>query len=554
MPSIDAGAGADSSRTQLRYIEETTWGTTPASPTFANFRATGETMGLSKSTTQSAEIRSDRQVSDLIATSFSAGGGFGFELSQDTYDDFFAGALFGSWSTDLGISVATISATASGFDDSGNGLDDIIRLDWDFRNVRMWSGNTGQNFKDFTKVFQGRTDGVSVDLTGLNIRLRGPFTAIDRTLQTSFYTGTGGLEGSIDNKGNPKPKAWGENKNASPILLDAAKNLYQTHDGQIQSIDKVRDEGDPLTDAGVAADFATLDAWTPVAGQYKSCLSCGVFRIGDKPQGKLTVDFKGDASGTYVNSTSEVIGRIVTSHLGADNLAASDIDSDSFAALSAANTAPIHYYTGSNPITAREVIDKLATAIGAIWYFSRTGALTVKRVEPPLRPTATIMEANISSRGGGLKRVTPEQPTYEHRIRWGVNHTPMSENEIAPAVTSVDREFLNAGERYAVSENVGDTSEASVRSKFRKARALQIESFFVAESDAQEEADRRQAIWGLPRHRYTVPVTDGLFAYWVGDVVSLDLDRFGLSGGKNLLVVSVNENAKQNQATVELWG
>ena len=86
MPSIDAGAGADSSRTQLRYIEETTWGTTPASPTFANFRATGETMGLSKSTTQSAEIRSDRQVSDLIATSFSAGGGFGFELSQDTYD------------------------------------------------------------------------------------------------------------------------------------------------------------------------------------------------------------------------------------------------------------------------------------------------------------------------------------------------------------------------------------------------------------------------------------------------------------------------------------
>jgi hypothetical protein len=154
---LDQGAGADSSRTQLRYLEETTWGTTP-SAAFTNIRATGESMTLNKGTTQSSEIRSDRQIPDLIGTSFAATGGFNFELSQDTYDDFIAGALFGAWTSDLAISAATISATATGFDDSGNGLGGVAVGQW--IKVAGFTQNSGENngYYKVTSVAAGSID------------------------------------------------------------------------------------------------------------------------------------------------------------------------------------------------------------------------------------------------------------------------------------------------------------------------------------------------------------------------------------------------------------
>lgn len=92
---------ASGSRHQLSYIAEVTAGTTPATPAFQRLRHTSCGLKLSKNTIQSAEIRADRQISDMRHGAFQVGGNIGAELSDGTYDDLLQAALGGSWATDV---------------------------------------------------------------------------------------------------------------------------------------------------------------------------------------------------------------------------------------------------------------------------------------------------------------------------------------------------------------------------------------------------------------------------------------------------------------------
>lgn len=94
---------ASSNRAAVRYIEEVTWGTTPATPTLLDFRYTGESLNYNLSNIQSEEIRADRMVSDLVQVQSDASGDINFEWSYATLDDFIAGAMLSTWSADLAI-------------------------------------------------------------------------------------------------------------------------------------------------------------------------------------------------------------------------------------------------------------------------------------------------------------------------------------------------------------------------------------------------------------------------------------------------------------------
>lgn len=115
---------ADTARSQLYYSEEVTWGVTPAIALKA-MRFTGETLNYSIDTTQSKEIRSDRQITDLIRTDVEPGGNVNFELSYGAPDDLFQGALFNAWLTAVSMSGSTFAAVAGApdsFTDSANGF------------------------------------------------------------------------------------------------------------------------------------------------------------------------------------------------------------------------------------------------------------------------------------------------------------------------------------------------------------------------------------------------------------------------------------------------
>lgn len=110
---------ASSSATQMRYIEETVFGTTPVgNPT--NLEMTGESLSYDISSESSKKIRSDRQLSDTVQVSANAGGGVNLELTYNEYDPFFEALLASTFSTFGTGGVGDVIPTSCTFD-SGAG-------------------------------------------------------------------------------------------------------------------------------------------------------------------------------------------------------------------------------------------------------------------------------------------------------------------------------------------------------------------------------------------------------------------------------------------------
>jgi len=102
---------ADTSRGEVSYVKEVTIGTTPAAA-LTELRFTGESLSQNKTTKTSDEIRSDRQITDLVAVDSEPSGEINVEHSYDNLDDFMPAALLSSgWSTTVAVSETDISVS-----------------------------------------------------------------------------------------------------------------------------------------------------------------------------------------------------------------------------------------------------------------------------------------------------------------------------------------------------------------------------------------------------------------------------------------------------------
>jgi len=113
---------SDTNRVSLRYIEEVTYGTTPATPalTAVPYKAASD-LGFTPETTVSELIRSDRQISDLVLVGGSTGGGFDSELAYGIHDSLLEGVCQSAWVTNAAsdISATDISIDADSIDTVG---------------------------------------------------------------------------------------------------------------------------------------------------------------------------------------------------------------------------------------------------------------------------------------------------------------------------------------------------------------------------------------------------------------------------------------------------
>lgn len=91
----------NSSQTRLAYVAESTYGTTPATPTMQIMRVTGEGLKPALSYITSDEIRADRNVPDLTLVGSEAGGNIDFELSYGSMDDVLESLMYSTWSTNV---------------------------------------------------------------------------------------------------------------------------------------------------------------------------------------------------------------------------------------------------------------------------------------------------------------------------------------------------------------------------------------------------------------------------------------------------------------------
>jgi hypothetical protein len=89
---------SNGSRHALYLVEESTYGTTPTSPTMAAVRHKSTSLALKKDSVQSEEIRSDRMISDYRHGNYKVGGDIAVELSYGSFDKILEGLLAGTWS------------------------------------------------------------------------------------------------------------------------------------------------------------------------------------------------------------------------------------------------------------------------------------------------------------------------------------------------------------------------------------------------------------------------------------------------------------------------
>lgn len=94
---------ADGSRHSMAFIEESTYGTTPATPTLSPLCHTGTTLALSKNTLESQKLRNDRQISDFRHGAYQVGGDISFELQYADFDAILEAVLCGTWTSDTPI-------------------------------------------------------------------------------------------------------------------------------------------------------------------------------------------------------------------------------------------------------------------------------------------------------------------------------------------------------------------------------------------------------------------------------------------------------------------
>lgn len=90
----------DSNLTNIGYVEEVTFGTTPTA-NMQLLRRTGGNLRPNQGTVTSEEIRSDLRAGKPVRTSQMAAGDINVEWSYATLDDILEGMLMNSWSSDV---------------------------------------------------------------------------------------------------------------------------------------------------------------------------------------------------------------------------------------------------------------------------------------------------------------------------------------------------------------------------------------------------------------------------------------------------------------------
>lgn len=413
------------------------------------------------------------------------------------------------------------------------GLDHLAGYAWDGRRVRVWLGGGGFALAEFGLIFDGTAEQLTFDDLRIALRLRDLQSRFEVDVARADYGGTGGSDGRIGLKGRPKPLAFGRVFRVPPVLVDPALLLYQVHDGPIADVDAVYDRGVPLTRVAGAPD----------AGQFAVDAASGTFTLGASPAGSVTADVRGDASGgQFVETVPALLRRIATSRAGFVD--PDDLDTAAFAAAGGQMPASVGLFV-EGPALLADLLDALVDSVGGHYGFDRSGRLTVGRVDPPNGDAVAEFTAREILEVG---RVPVARPVWRHRIGYRRYWRLLDADAVAGAVDDEARADL--GERFRF-----ETAESpAIRTRHLLAEEAVRETALADVAGAAAEAARRLAMFGGDRDGFRVRLKTQPFVLDLGQVVRITYPRYGLSEGRDVVVVGMVEDSAVNEVTLDLWG
>jgi len=402
------------------------------------------------------------------------------------------------------------------------GLDDFATFAWDNRDVEVRIGEKGARLNEHFTIFKGKTKAVEFNDLEISVIIRDGQDSFTRTFPPNVYGGTGGTDGSSIMAGTPKPLCFGQVFNITPVLVDEANNVYQVHDGPIESIDAVFKNGNSTTN-------------------FTADLSNGRFTLDTAPSGVITCDVKGaKPGGSYKQTVADIIRFIASEFAGFSDPA--DFDTASFDDLNTDNGSTVGVYV-DRFTNILDVFDQLINSVGGFYGFTRTGEFNVGRLTAPSGTALLELDTtNIIE----LQRLPTSIPNHRVNFRYKKNYTVLDEDTIGGSAD--DRDFVL---RESAVETV---NSPSILTEYPNSETLEIDSRLIDATAASNEASRTLGLYGDQRDVYRIRVKTQPFTIRLNDLIRVTFPRYDLTGGKLFRVISLFEDAAINEVELELWG
>lgn len=395
-------------------------------------------------------------------------------------------------------------------------LDDV----WSGRAVTVYIGDVSWPRSDFRVVFSG----VAQDVTArsndrINILLR------DRTqvLNTALSEAT--IQNLTLTTDTLKPLCFGEVHNITPLLIDAATLTYMVHDGQIEQIIEVRDNGIPVN-VGVN-------------------LAAGTFSLSASPVGTITASVQGSkAGGTYRNTAGALIKHIAKTY-GATPMTDADLDLVQLAAFEAANPQPVGLYLSSRA-NQLDVMQQLASSVGAQVVFTPTGKLQVQRLTLPLPSGATQVDVSDVDMMANTLAIS-STPNLEPAVRLAYCRNYTVQGGLTTGLPPAHIELY--GQEWLVVQVKNDT----VADLWKLTTAPdEVATLLQTRTDTDAEAQRRLTLWGVRRQVMRFDAKGPSVVCALGSYLKLTHSRFGLSSGKTGQIVGKRTDWLSQKVTFEV--
>lgn len=422
-------------------------------------------------------------------------------------------------------------------------LDALGDYFWDGREIEVrFTAVQRPTLADFTAVFAGLASAFLLGDMAI-IRLADRQAQFDLPYGSSSFAGTGGAEGPSTLSGRRKPRAIGRVTQIEPVAIDAANLIWCYGDGPSGGVVEARDRGVALTpSAGDFSTYAALVAATMTTAAYATCNALSLIRLRAAPAGTFTITVDGrTASGVALLKFADVVKFLATIDAG---LTSTDIDASNFAAFNAAEPASLSWWNdGSRDETVRSVIDALAQGIRAYWGFGTSQKLAVGQFTGPAGSAAYSLTDRDMFR---VEQREVARMSRRQVIRYDRRWRVLNDNDLAGGAAA-DRVTLGEEWQQAIS----DSADAAILSPL--AATETVESYATGSTRNATEAAARISLFGTARRAYEIeaPLITGID---VGVTVNVSSARFGLSTGRNLVVMEFTQDAAADVMTLTVWG
>ena len=336
---------------------------------------------------------------------------------------------------------------------------------------------------------------------------------------------------------------WGRIRNMTPTQVDGTNLKYDVHQTDLENIDAVYINGVGQTQSTDHGTESALDLPNTVTvGQYETCVSEGLFRLGSTPDALVTCDIKGPdniSMDANVEDLALFIGQ-PTQTAGVRNPYVL-INLAKLAILKSKNSNDLGVlFTDATNVNV--ALDLVFKSVGAVWWYDNVGNAQPERFEAPGTSVGTL--STVVDVIGDV-RIRPVVPTWRVEVKCQRNWTVQTG---VPTSISDDRvQWLAREWTTKVAE------DSNIVTQNPSAKLLQHEAYFDSTAAGQAEADRLLTLHKAQRCIHYVRSFGRPGGFDLNETWTLEHPRIA-PNGKDMVIIGLKDSLLGNYTDLELWG